>query len=419
MAICHAIANHPRLRALGLWVALCVAVCTKTALLGQESTVYRIFAGASRHWWANQSLYASYTISEGLDGYRYSPAFAVFCTPFYLLGDPAGAICWSLASICMLVWALHALARDVLPELGFGTPGVERSPSLPDDNQPHTSAWLPRQEGWFLALAMVGSTWSIWSGQSNALVTALILLGLSSIARRQWTAAAWLLSAPVFIKLWPLALVLLLACCWPRQLIWRLAVACAVLALIPFLTRPPSIVLWQYAQWYESLTGPLQARWPGYRDAWTVWEQLAASLQFQPDSRLCRHAYTALQLFTAAALLGWCLWQRRHTPIASQTGPLLMLILSMWACWQLLCGPGTEQLTYGIVAPSASWALIVAFAEKRARPLMLSSWAILSLLPAGDIEQALLRVLPAAKALLPLGTLLLASWLLWRQHRLK
>ena len=66
------------------------------------------------------------------------------------------------------------------------------------------------------------------------------------------------LAVPVFIKLWPLALVLLLIIYWPRQLLGRLAAVCLVLVLLPYLTRPPQIVAWQYREWYISLTGPLQ-----------------------------------------------------------------------------------------------------------------------------------------------------------------
>ena len=386
----------PRRRALTLWAILAVAVCVKTALLGGDYSVYRMFDGGSRHWWADKSLYANYTITEALDGYRYSPTFAVAFTPFYLLRDPYGAIVWGLVSIAVLVWALHVLVRDVLPCPRW-----------------HTDAWLPDQEGWFLGLALVGSILGIWALQSNAIVTALIALALAAIVRQRWWTASWLLAVPVFIKLWPIAIVLLLVVCWPRQLIGRLAAVGAALASIPFLTRPPNIVMWQYHQWYASLTGPLQGRWPGYRDAWTVWEQLCPLVRCQADLAPYRHTYMALQLLTAMAVLGWCFWQRRRV---QSVGRLLTLILSMWASWQLLLGPGTEQLTYGIIAPSASWAVLVSFAEKRARWATVTAWAMLSLLPAGDIEQAAIAVCPGGKALLPLGVVLLVAWLVWHER---
>jgi hypothetical protein len=93
-----------------------------------------------------------------------------------------------------------------------------------------------------------------------------------------------------------------------------------------------------------------------------------------------------------------------------------MLILSMWVSWQLLFGPGTEQLTYGIIAPSASWAVLVSIVERRAVWLTRMAWAMLALLPSGDIEQAVLGVFSGAKALAPLGVVLFVAWLIWHER---
>ena len=46
----------------------------------------------------------------------------------------------------------------------------------------------------------------------------------------------------------------------------------------PLLTRPPGQVLSCYQQWGALPGGPAKAgrpRWPGYRDVWTIWENLA------------------------------------------------------------------------------------------------------------------------------------------------
>jgi alpha-1,2-mannosyltransferase len=368
--------------AIGFWAFLAVGVSLKTALRGHAHSVYPVFAAASQHWWADKPLYADYEKSEGIDGYRYSPTFAVAFTPFCLLPDRVGAILWALVSIGLLVWALHVLARDVLP-----------------------GDWPAWREGAFLTLSLLGSAVGIWSGQSNAILPALIAFGLAAIVRGRWWTASWLLAVPVFIKLWPMAVVLLLMVCWPRKLIWRFAVVCVVLALVPFLTRPPSIVAWQYHEWYVSLTGPLQGRWTGYRDAWTIWEQLCPPVH--------RHAYMALQLVTAVGVLGWCVWQRQRV---QSTGHLLTLIFSMWVSWQLLFGPGTEQLTYGIIAPSASWAVLVSLAEKKARWLTWTAYAALTYLPAHDVEKAVLGAFPAGMILLPIGVVLFVVWLVWHER---
>jgi len=430
MSSCHLPNDRHLRRALALWACLAVAVCVKTALCDNPHSVYPQFAASSHHWWADKSLYDDYEKTEGIDGYRYSPAFAVAFTPLAYLPARLGTMIWNVASIALLVWALHVLVRDVLP-----------------------GDWPPQREGMFLTLALVGSVVGIWSGQSNAIVTAAIILALAAIVRQRWWAASILLAVPVFIKIWPLAIVMLLVVFWPRQLAWRFAVACAVLALVPFLTRPPSTVAWQYREWHDALTGPLQGRWGGYRDAWTIWGELSPPA----DGRLSdgatldanvtiwrqllppvnRHVYMAIQLAAAWAVLAWCWWQRNRETLSRETVPhetppyghegalgcgeesssrLLILILSMWVPWQLLLGPGTEQLTYGLIAPSASWAVMVSFKEKRARWLAVTAWAMLALLPSGDIENTVLLAFPAGRLLLPLGVVLFAAWLVWHER---
>ena len=219
---------------------------------GGDNSVYPVFAAGARHWWADMPLYVSYHSTEDIDAFRCSPAFAVAITPFYLLPGCLGACAWGVVNMSFLFWALHVFVREVLP-----------------------GEWPPRRESAFLMLTLFASSVGIWSGQSNALIVALIMLGLAAVRRERWWTAALMLALPVFMKVWPIAIVLLLMVCWPRQLTGRFLAVCAVLALIPFLTRPPDIVAWQYRGWYATLVSPIRERWPGYRDAWTIWEQLA------------------------------------------------------------------------------------------------------------------------------------------------
>lgn len=363
-------------RAMVLWIALAVAVTAKVLVEGNRHSVYKVFAAASHNWWADASLYAEH---EGLDIYRYSPAFAVAFTPFALLPDCLGQILWNLLSIAVLVGGLRAFARDVLPE-----------------------SWPPGRQGAFLVLALTVSIRGIWSAQSNALLIALVMLGAAAVAKRRWWTAAILLAVPVYVKLWPIALVLLLTTCWPRQLVGRLAVPTAGLAVFPFLTRPPAVVVAQYQAWWVSLTGPQQGRWPGFRDLWTVWENLCPPVN--------RQAYLALQLGGAALVLAWSLWQRRRT---NSAGHLLTLIVAMWAAWQLLLGPGTERLTYGIIAPAIGWAVLVGFAERRGRLLITTAWVSVVLFSSGDVEKTIHALVPVAPILLPLGVGMFVVWLVW------
>lgn len=352
-------------------------------MLGGGHSVYPVFAAAARHWWADKPLYADYHESEGIDGYRYSPAFAVAFTPYILLPERVGEIAWNLTNLFLLFLGLEALLRHVLADEGF-TSSEKRS--------------------LFLVLALAGSAVGLWSAQSNALLTALILFSIVAVVRNSWWSAAWSSATAVFIKIWPLAWVMLLLVRWPRELFWRFAAACTALAAIPFFTRPPEIVCRQYKDWYLALTGTLQGRWPGYRDAWTVWEQL-----FPP---VAPSAYKLLQLVAAFGVLLWWLflWKKelKKENTLSQT---MLTGYGMWAAWQLLFGPGTEQLTYGLIAPATAWAVILSFARRQGRVLALFAWCILALLSSGDIEQKFTYLLPTPKIVLPLGVVLFVGWL--------
>jgi alpha-1,2-mannosyltransferase len=280
---------------------------------------------------------------------------------------------------------------------------------------------------------------------------ALVIFALLAIMHDRWWTASWLLAIPVFIKLWPLAVVLLLAACWPKRLLWRFAIVAIALALLPFLSRPPSVVIGQYQEWYVSLTGPQQHRWPGFRDAWTIWETMSKAFHWPPVSE---NRYRVLQLVSALAVLGWCLWQKRrlgamptlavgmsqtaersphahdkrgHGTVNPETSPgeLLTAILSIWVSWQLLFGPGTEQITYGIIAPSAAWAVMVGFEQREIGPRTtgawlrlifhrgwtILAWLLLGLFGMGDIENPVAKICSTATMLLPLGVLMFSAWL--------
>ena len=211
------------MRAGCLWLVLAVAASVKAVTRPGVHSVYLYFPFAARHWWADLNLYASY---PGFDPYRYSPTFAVAASPFGALPDSWGGAVWILCSVGLLVWAMRSWARVALP-----------------------GGWTPGGEAAFLALAVPASIGGIWSAQSNALILSLIIFGMLAVRRQQWWRASWLLAAPVFIKIWPLTVVLMLLVRWPRQLAGRFAVACAVLAAVPFGTRPWSIVWRQYQDW--------------------------------------------------------------------------------------------------------------------------------------------------------------------------
>ncbi|MBN2579051.1 MAG: DUF2029 domain-containing protein [Pirellulales bacterium] len=407
----------------GLWIAFAVAVCVKAIVQSSAETdahsVFPILAAGSMRWWQDLPLHEY--LPDLKDIYRYSPTFAILFTPLAVLPRWLGGCLWNLLSVGTLFTALTAMVRDLLP-----------------------GDWPEGRRATFFGLALLVSASGIWSAQSNSLLIALVIFACSAIVRRRWWVAAVLLALPVYIKLWPLAIVLLLITFWPKELLGRFLAVAVVLALLPFLTRPPSVVLGQYCEWYVSLTGFQQQRcWTGYRDAWTIWENV-----WPPVSPI---GYHVLQLATGAMVWVWCFvqWRRlgvrnaesrrskvegrwsmveshisildpRPSTLDSRktTGYFLTLVLSIWAAWQLLFGPGSEQLTYGILAPSAAWAVTVSFAAKRNRLWMLTTCILIGLLGSGDVEKTfeklflLLRLPWSYTILMPLSVASFAVWLL-------
>ena len=370
-----------------LWIILTVAVCVKTIAQPTRRTVYPVFALGSQHWWQDAPLHANYKDGTGkdetgVDIYRYSPTFAIAFTPFALLPDWLGGLFWNLLCIGSFFFSLRKLVEVLLP-----------------------GAWPPYREGIFLCLALVGSVRGIWAAQSNGLLFAMVVFAAISIMRNNNKTAAWLLAGAVYIKVWPIAAALLLIACWPRRIFGHFVVAMVALALLPYLTRPFAVVNMQYAQWYTSIVEVQQERWPGVRDFWTVLEYLHLSGW--------RPLFYIIMLSTALVACAWVLYQKKRNLGTGFWGTehLLTLVVATWISWQLLFGPGSERLTYQIIAPIATWALMVSWTERRSRWMTLPGWLCVGILGTGAVERALLPVWSGAKSILPLGAIIFLVWL--------
>jgi alpha-1,2-mannosyltransferase len=146
--------------ALVLWGLLAVAASVKMIVDPRTHTVYTTFAGAAHDWWSGRSLYTGRE-------YFYSPAFAAAMSPFAILPDWLGGAAWAWVSCGLLVYALREFYRTILPR-----------------------SWPAAAEGQFLLLALIGTVCCIWSGQSNAILIAMVLLAAVEVARRRWWRAA-------------------------------------------------------------------------------------------------------------------------------------------------------------------------------------------------------------------------------------
>jgi hypothetical protein len=377
------------------WIALAIAASVKTIIEPELHTVYTAFSHCCRDWWAGHSLYQD-------RAFYYSPTFAVLMTPFAIWPDWLGGVFWNFASIGVLVASLRVFFRDVLG----ATAGLPSSAG-----RTVGQANRGTREGQFQLLVLIGTVRSVWSGQSNAMLIALILFGAAAAVRGRWHRAAWLFAAPVYIKVWPAVAGALFSALHPKRFAPRWALAVVALGFLPMLTKAPSVVLDTYADWYRCLSQRQASdfRFPGYRDAWTIWEQLGT-----PN----KHGYLALQAAGGLAVLAWLLWQRRRWPSGFGMHPQVAIYtLAGWSAWQLLLGPGTERLTYNIIAPALAWGVVWAYRERQGRAWITATYFTTYVLGIGGMERLLCKAVPAAVALEPIGVLLFAGWLAWHASR--
>jgi hypothetical protein len=371
---------------LTVWLTVCVALSVRTLLHPDSHTVFPVLATAAEHWTADRPLYADY---RPIDYFRYPPAFAVLVWPLAVLGLRGGGVLWAWLNLTVYGAGLWSFVRTVPP-----------------------GRWTSNRQASFLLLGLFGGLRGLWNGQSNALVTGLLLLGCVALVRRRWWAATVPLTGAVLVKWTPLAPVLLLASLWPRRLAGRLTVGLAVLLALPFLTRPPSAVLEQYHGWVRQWGELSGERWPGFRDAWTV--RLVVGHAFEDthdpvDLRgpLQASGYRCVQVLTALAALAFCLQLRRRVTDARTR---VTLTLGVGTGWLLLFGPASEHPTYVFIAPLLAWGVTQRRLWPRGRPLILAAALLVLVLGWGSLTSALSdaswTLLP-----LPIGCGLLLVWL--------
>jgi hypothetical protein len=204
-------------------------------------------------------------------------------------------------------------------------------------------------------------------------------------------------------------------------LAWRFSLAVAVGFLVPFLTRPPAVVLEQYAQWLEHLVHSGHDRWLGFRDGWTAWlavRHLLGGLHGQ--LALCEPvsgpSYRLVQLSSAAAALGWCLWQQRRAARLGLGGSWVVhMTLSTGMAWLMLFGPAIEHATYVFLAPMLAWAVVQREEWPRGRLLIGAASVLILVLGWGAVSRQASVAWPAGGPLLvaalPVGTGLFLLWL--------
>jgi hypothetical protein len=354
------------------WVTLAIAIGGKAIISPRTHTTFPAFVAGTVSWWSERD---AYDIASCGHEFRYGPPFAVMFAPFAFVPRWLGGSLWGMFNVVVLFWSLQVLMQRLL-----------------------SVSWSSRQVAAFRLLVLLSAARGLWAGQTNTLIMALLIGAAAAIVDRRWWLAAALMALPVYIKVWPAAAALLLIACWPKPLAGRFVASLAGLGLLPFAAKNWSWVVESYSAWITALLGPMQER-HDYRDAWTIWEQLAP---------VHESAFVVLQIVSALSVLAACLWVRRRVATEQQS---LLFLLGLWASWQLLFGPGTERNTISLIAPLTSWSLITAFAERRRLVWMLAAFALVTTFSFGLFERSVQNHFPAIVTMLPLGVLAYMAWL--------
>jgi hypothetical protein len=289
---------------------------------------------AGTDWLAGADLYRN-DLPSWLEVYRYGPTVAAFMAPLALIPESVGSVLWRLLNAAVFLGAFAWWLRAAAPR----------------PCSPHATGLL-----YLLLLPL--AVGSLNNAQPNVLLTGLLLAALAGVARQRWNLAAFCLAGAVVLKLYPLALALLLLVVYPRQLLPRLLVALLALAALPFLLQEPDYVMRQYHLWWvERLHTGDEARryWPlhaAYRDLWLLFRVLHVPISLP--------LYELLQIGSGlgcgliALVARW-----KYGPTAG----VLLLIWTLGSCWMMLFGPATESSTYVLLAPCLAWILLSAWQQ--------------------------------------------------------
>jgi hypothetical protein len=363
---------------LGAWVVICVLICIRAALWPARHTVYPAFSDAGRCWLRGGDNYDLHFYGLDIDQYRYAPLVTVGFVPFGLLPDAVGGVLWRLLNMAAFFGGVVVYGRMVWP--GSDRISVGGAAAIG-------------------ALMAPLSLQSLNNGQANPLVIGLLLLAVAAALHGRWNWAAFALAAPIALKLYPVAIALLLLLAYPRQLGWRLAAILLVGTLLPFATHHPDHVARQYDQWFTRLMEDDRAGRAfadSYRDG-----ALLLRLVGLPLSAV---GYRLLQFVAAAPIALIVLHIRRRR---GPTSDLLHVMVSLGCCWMVLFGPATENCTYILLAPIFALSVWEGFTEPRSLWTRLLLAVIVGMFVAGALITALPDGRNWAYPLNPLAALLL------------
>lgn len=341
------------------WGIGLIAISVRVWFKPASHSVFTIFRQAGAHWINAESLYGQGS-GQG-SKFLYSPLGAALFAPFSLLPENVAGITWRLICGSILMTAAYTIARMV---------------------------WAKPSTAWKRSIALLAllpiSVSNLNNGQANPFVLALILLSVVSLLRRYWFLCALCLGIATYFKIYPLALGLLLAVVFPRQLSWRVIIAVIGLFVLSLLLQHPSYVISQYADWVAHL-GELHRR---SADEFGRWRD-AYFLLRMAHVPIAPRLWVVVEAISGFGIAAFCVW---GTYRGWQTDRLIFAAVGLGCVWMVLMGPASEASSYMLVGPVLIYGLLQSWTPPLSRALRFGMTAAYSGLLVADICDSWLRL---------------------------
>ena len=372
-----------------LWITLLISLVAKSIVVPGKQSVFGVYVAGVEHWYNNLSLYQKY---PGIDYFRYAPSALFIFAPFVHLGYICGPITWGCFSVFALFFACKRMAGKFWPSDKLWAMG-----SI-----------------FCLLCALSG----LWNHQSNALIGCLLVLGSLELFENNLSRSAFLFAIALVLKTTVLPVVFLIIVLKPYSMIIRVMIFASFFAFLPYLTKQPEVVNWQYSEWARHLLETSDRRWPGYRDFWFTILSVAEwfrSSQFNPGFWDCSppFLYKILQMVSGLFCLFLCIqWK------SLQPKDWYPRTLSLGLAWLMVFGPATELPTYGLIAPMFCWAFVEEFLKEKEiiskynKEILIASFLLVLVISLREFTIYIAHYFPPILSAAPIGIVLFSIWLI-------
>jgi hypothetical protein len=185
-------------------------------------------------------------------------------------------------------------------------------------------------------------------------------MGVAAAGKGAFVQAALAIGLASYLKIYPVAIGLLLTVMAPRKFGAIFALSLALLGLSPFLFQHWPYVESQYALWTFYRLHEDRLQFSAAHAPLDLWFLLVRA----GGLPISATAYRGLQVLTGALAALYVVAGRRKSWPRER---LLAGIFALGCIWMTLLGPATEGLTYILVAPAVVLAFVQSFVRLRGR----------------------------------------------------